>query len=76
MTLSKPLAALALGLFVGTGPGCIGAQAEYAAPIIDNDGDGYEDGYDCDDDDPTIHPDAEETPGDGIDSNCDGDDDT
>jgi hypothetical protein len=37
------------------------------------------DGYtilqgDCDDNDPTIHPDLEDTPGDGVDQNCDGDD--
>ena len=43
----------------------------------DNDGDGYtpEDG-DCDDDNADVNPDAEETPGDGVDSNCDGEDDT
>ncbi len=41
----------------------------------DADNDGYSpcDG-DCDDDNDDVHPDAEETPGDGVDSNCDGDD--
>ena len=42
----------------------------------DMDGDGYDEYDDCDDDDPDIHPEAEETPGDGVDSNCDGNDDT
>lgn len=42
---------------------------------IDNDGDGYGDGpgcidFDCDDDDPSIHPGAEEVCN-GIDDNCD-----
>ena len=43
----------------------------------DNDGDGYtpEEG-DCNDNNAEIHPDAEETPGDGVDSNCNGEDDT
>ena len=43
----------------------------------DNDGDGYspEDG-DCDDDNPDINPDAREIAGDGVDSNCNGEDDT
>lgn len=40
--------------------------------LTDSDGDGWADGSDCAPDDPTIHPNAAETCGDGIDSNCDG----
>jgi len=53
---------------------------DYGVPdtgYVDNDGDGWTiaDG-DCDDDNPDIHPDAEEVEGDGVDSNCNSDDDT
>ena len=54
-----------------------GAEMDYGVPMTDNDGDGYfaeED--DCNDDDATINPGATETPDDGIDSNCNGDDNT
>ena len=47
--------------------------AEYTE---DADGDGYEPPDDCDDSDASINPGAEETPDDGVDSNCNGDDDT
>lgn len=81
--LSTTAAALMLGL---AATGCIGAGdggdavALYGVPdtgYVDNDGDGWSvrDG-DCDDEDETIHPEAEETPGDEIDSNCNDDDDT
>ena len=46
------------------------------ANATDDDGDGYDSLVDCDDSDAAIHPDAEETAGDGVDSNCDGADDT
>ena len=51
-------------------------QAEYGVAIIDVDADGYDSGVDCDDDDPAVHPGADETVGDDVDSNCDGEDDT
>lgn len=41
---------------------------------VDNDGDGSPEGIDCDDDDPDRYPGAPETNDDGVDSDCDGED--
>lgn len=55
-------------------------SAEYGVPdtgyLVDEDGDGITSTDDCDDTDASIYPGAPETPGDGVDSNCDGNDDT
>jgi hypothetical protein len=80
-----------MGLVLVAGPGCDGptaiygvpdtsAQAEYGVAdtgrFEDDDGDGWTEAEgDCNDADATIHPDAVETAGDAIDSNCDGRDD-
>jgi hypothetical protein len=83
-TLKKTAGAALLGLALAGGTGCDDgndpddfAQPDYGVALTDEDGDGYfaqED--DCDDSDDTIHPDAEETADDGVDSNCDGEDNT
>ena len=77
---SRPVAMLLLGLSMSA----CGAttQSMYGVAIsdtglIDDDGDGFSEAEgDCDDSDPTVHPEAKETPGDDVDSNCDGEDDT
>ena len=75
---NKPSAASAALLLLGLAA-CDGSNevvALYGAPVTDQDGDGYPAGEDCDDTDPDVYPDAPETPGDEVDSNCDGSDDT
>lgn len=76
-------AAVLLGLSVAL-PGCkdgfgeSAVQSDYTGGVTEDvDGDGWsEDDGDCNDADANVHPEAAETPGDGLDANCDGADDT
>ena len=75
-------AAFLLGLAVAA-PGCMfePTQSDYTGAstedMADDDDDGWTvGGGDCDDVDPDVNPDATETPGDGVDSNCNDEDDT
>ena len=84
---AKPISGLAIATLLGltacdAKPSDTVTQALYGAEVVDTaymdfDGDGYTpDDGDCDDDNADVNPGAEETPGDGVDSNCDGEDDT
>ena len=69
------IALLGLGLTACDGDDDISVEPEYGVAVIDEDGDGWgvEEG-DCDDADPAVYPGAEDTPDDGVDSDCDGED--
>lgn len=73
---------LKLSVLLGVGltaplAGCVGGKYGMGdtSVYVDADGDGYDSIDDCDDSDAEIYPGAEETPGDGIDSNCNDSDD-
>ena len=83
-SLPRAAAAVLMGLVLAQAEGCFVGQPKYGMPdslfdseqAADEDGDGYDVTLDCNDGDAAIHPDATETAGDGVDSNCDGQDDT
>lgn len=69
-------AALVLGLgLTACGEEVIVQPAYGVPPSFDEDGDGYAPPEDCDDADADVYPGAPETAGDGVDSDCDGEDD-
>ena len=48
-----------LGLILGVGlTACAVAESKYGVPMVDNDGDGYSDYEDCNDNDPNTFPGA------------------
>ncbi len=52
----------------------LGAWGGEEAPREDRDGDGADTTTDCDDTSASVHPGAEDVPGDGLDQDCDGED--
>ena len=74
-----PAKAMLLGLTatLGVASACVvGDMVDPTGMTTDADGDGFDDTEDCDDENADIFPGATETPGDEVDSNCDGADDT
>lgn len=63
-----------LGLTL-VGSGCRTSVALYGIVCTDDDNDGFCEFDDCDDTDDTRFPGAQEIAGDGVDSDCDGNDD-
>ncbi|MCK6530263.1 lamin tail domain-containing protein [Myxococcota bacterium] len=63
----EPVSAYGLGDL-----GTPGAPNDLCPVPVDGDGDGWFDGEDCDDSDPSVHPGAVEVDGNGIDDDCDG----
>lgn len=75
MTRCAPL--LALVLLSACDPAKVGETGDPSTESgtwVDGDGDGFTDNVDCDDDDATVNPGVDDTPGDGVDQDCDGED--
>ena len=78
-----PLLITFAGACGGINPGINFSRPETGSTFVDTsstedvDGDGYSPSTgDCDDTVSSVYPTADETMGDGVDSNCDGEDDT
>ncbi len=63
---------LATATLMGCADGCTTGVPEYGVPVVDGDGDGWFEHQDCDDDQPTVHPEADEICDDAVDNDCDG----